>query len=175
MVTDDVGPGVVVSAELSNKTEPHHDERLAPQYFVQLITQLGNLLSTIYDRRTGLSRNQTRIIMALYEADGQTQTELANQLHMHKVSIGIHLTELEALGLIERRSHPTDGRAKCIYLTPLVYERAESGRQRYAEIHERGTEGIPTGLYLAMIEAIGRMRDNLITLDEEERKKSRSS
>ncbi|MDE1174438.1 MAG: MarR family transcriptional regulator [Parvibaculaceae bacterium] len=173
MAIEDAGAEVAVSAELTGKTARHPDERLAPQYFVQLITQLGDLLSTIYDRRTNLSRNQTRIIMTLYEADGQTQTELANQLHMHKVSIGIHLTELEALGLIERRSHPTDGRAKCIYLTPLVYERAESGRQRYAEIHERGAEGIPTGLYLAMIEAIGRMRDNLIALDEEDRKKNR--
>lgn len=164
----------LVSEESMNESVGPQDERLTPQYFVQLITQLGTLLGTIYDRRTGLTRNQTRIVLALFEADGQTQTELANQLHMHKVSVGIHLTELEALNLIERRSHPTDGRAKCIYLTEFTHKHAESGRRQYENIHDRSAKGIPTELYLGMIEVIRQMRDNLTVLDAEDREKSQA-
>ncbi len=122
----------------------------------------------IYDRRTGLTRNQTRIVIELLERDGQTQTELANALSIHKVSVGIYVGELEDMGLVERRTHPTDGRAKCIYLTPLLHANKHIGQHHYERIHAAAIDGIERDDYLTMLKSLRRMRDNLTALDAAE-------
>lgn len=146
------------------------EDPFSPEYFLKAINDVGVMLATIYDRRTGLTRNQTRIVVALLESDGQTQTELANALSIHKVSVGIYVSELEALGLVERRTHPTDGRAKCIYLTPLLHANKHIARNHYAAIHNAAIEGIEGKDYLTMLKCMERMRDNLLELDASERK-----
>lgn len=149
--------------------EEQADERLSPQYFLNLITEVGSLLAAVYDRRSGLSRNQTRIIGSLLQRDGQTQTELANALQVHKVSIGIYVNELETLGLVERRSHPNDKRAKCIFLTPLLHAHKHLGVAHYSDIHNAAVAGIGKDEYLTMLDCIALMRSNLAVLDEHDR------
>jgi DNA-binding MarR family transcriptional regulator len=150
---------------------PGPDDRFSPQYLLNLLMEIGALMSTVYDRRTRLSRNQTRLLTELLARDGQTQTELANALQIHKVSVGIYVNELEALHLIERRSHPTDRRAKCIYLTELMHSVKHRGMETYASIHRAATEGIGEDSYLTMLDCISLMRDNLVVLDAEDRAK----
>ena len=150
-------------------TDPSLGDPLSPENFVRTITELGTMLATIYDRRTGLTRNQTRIVIELLEKDGQTQTELANALAIHKVSVGIYVGELEALGLVERRTHPSDGRAKCITLTPLLHAQKHIGRDHYAAIHGAAISGIDEKDYLTMLKCMQRMHDNLLALDAREK------
>ncbi|MDZ4381888.1 MAG: MarR family transcriptional regulator [Parvibaculum sp.] len=142
----------------------------APDHFLRAITEVGTLLATIYDRRTGLTRNQTRIVIELLERDGQTQTELANALAIHKVSVGIYVGELEEMGLVERRTHPTDGRAKCIYVTPLLHANKHVGQHHFERIHAAAIDGIARDDYLAMLKSLQRMHDNLLDLDAAEKK-----
>lgn len=141
----------------------------SPEFFLRAITDVGTMLATIYDRRTGLTRNQTRIVIELLERDGQTQTELANALAIHKVSVGIYVSELEEMGLVERRTHPTDGRAKCIYLTQLLHANKHIGQHHYQRIHATAIDGIGREDYLAMLKCMERMRDNLLALDAAEK------
>lgn len=150
-------------------TETSVSDPFSPEKFVRTITELGTMLATTYDRRTGLTRNQNRIVIELLEKDGQTQTELANALAIHKVSLGIYVGELEALGLVERRTHPTDGRAKCITLTPLLHAHKHIGRDHYAAIHGAAISGIDEKDYLTMLKCMELMHDNLQTLDARER------
>ncbi|ABS64496.1 transcriptional regulator, MarR family [Parvibaculum lavamentivorans DS-1] len=149
------------------------DDLFLPDHFLKAINDVGTMLATIYDRRTGLTRNQTRIVIALLETDGQTQTELANALSIHKVSVGIYLNELESLGLVERRIHPTDGRAKCIYLTPLLHASKHIARDHYAAIHSEAIAGINEKDYIAMLRCMDKMRKNLEVLDTKDRKARR--
>lgn len=149
-----------------------HDERLSAQFFLYLITEVGELLATNYDRRSGLSRNQTRIIVELLQRDGQTQTELANALLIHKVSIGIYVGELEALGLVERRSHPRDKRAKCIYLTPLLHANKHLGVEHFAKLHNAAIDGMKKSDYLTMLDCLALMQANLVALEEEDRREA---
>ncbi|MEQ8283217.1 MAG: MarR family transcriptional regulator [Parvibaculum sp.] len=151
---------------------PPSDDLLSPQHFLEVINDLGTLLAAVYDRRTGLTRNQTRIVIELLQNDGQTQTELANALSIHKVSVGIYVAELEALGLVERRTHPTDGRAKCIFLTPLLHANKHVGQEHYAAIHGTAIEGVARKDYLTMLDCLKRMRDNVSKLDVSDRKKT---
>lgn len=145
------------------------DERFSPQYFLTLLTEVGTLLARVYDRRSLLTRNQTRLLGALMQRDGQTQTELANELEIHKVSIGIYVSELEEYKLVERKLHPTDRRAKCIFLTPLFHATKHIGMEYYATIHHAATQNIGHDEYLAMLDCIAVMRANLTSLDKRDR------
>ncbi|MBC7102028.1 MAG: MarR family transcriptional regulator [Parvibaculum sp.] len=162
------------SAAEAESPEPVATDPFAPEHFLRAITEVGTMLATIYDRRTGLTRNQTRIVFELLERDGQTQTELANALAIHKVSAGIYVGELEELGLVERRTHPTDGRAKCICLTPLLHANKHIGQHHYERLHAAAIDGIAREDYLAMLKSLERMRDNLLELDAAEKKQASS-
>jgi len=146
-----------------------NDERFSPQYLLNILINVGDLLAILYDRRSALTRNQTRLISELLERDGQTQTELAHALEIHKVSIGIYISELEAMGLVERRQHPTDGRAKCIYLTPLLHASKHIGVGQYASIHHVATNGVNRNDYLTMLDCMKLMQENLMELDRKDR------
>lgn len=160
-----------VTPAKSAAPDPQADERFSPQYFLNLLTEVGTLLATVYDRRSTLSRNQNRLIGSLMRRDGQTQTELAHELEIHKVSVGIYVNELEKLGLVERRSHPTDRRAKCIFLTPLLHATKHIGIGFYETIHHVATQGVAHDEYLTMLDCIALMRANLATLDKQDRER----
>ena len=129
--------------------------------FVDTLSGFGRLLTETYHKRTPLSPNQTSIISALITDDGQTQTELAHVLQTHKVSIGIYLAELEDLQLIERRPHPSDGRAKCAYLTELLKENIHHGRDAMLDVHRIAIDGISDSDYKTMMKCMKQMHVNL--------------
>ncbi|MBI1262369.1 MAG: MarR family transcriptional regulator [Rhizobiales bacterium] len=141
-------------------------DALSPGHFATLITEVGTLLGKLYDRRMGLTRTHNRLIFELVEKDGQTQTELAHRLGLHKVSVGTAVNELVALGYLERRAHPNDGRAKRICLTKIVLDNLHIGRDSFEEIHTAAINQIAREDYVAMIRCMSRMRDNLENLDK---------
>ncbi len=142
-------------------------DEMSSAYFAQLLTAVGEELATRYDDATGLNRNQNRILIALVEKDGLTQTELANLLTMHKVSVGLHIAELEAMNLVTREAHPTDGRAKCIRVTPFLRMQAPRARSAFDDIHRIATEGIAPEDYTVMLNCLARMHANLAKRDDE--------
>ena len=154
--------------EGSASTTIDRPDEFSPQLFLMRISELGELLSRLYDRRVGLGRSLSRLLTELIERDGQTQTELAHRLDVHKVSVGIWVTELEALGLVERREHPSDGRAKCIHTTPLLHSKRYIGENAFSEIHQKATAGIDPDDYAAMLRCLEQMKANLAAADNEE-------
>ncbi len=145
-------------------TQNTERDELDPFYFIELFAEVGALLQHNYDSRSGLSRNQTRVIVTLLKTDGLTQTELADALGIHKVSAGIYISELEEIGLVERRPHPQDGRAKCIFLTPVLHELRQGGEQIIVDMHKGIIEGIPPEEYLQLLRYMRTLRDNLLKM-----------
>jgi len=129
--------------------------------FIDLFTEVGHLIAHNYDSRSGLSRNQTRVIVELIKSDGLTQTELANTLCIHKVSAGIYISELEEIGLVERRPHPQDGRAKCIFLTQLLHDLRGGGENIVKELHTGIVDGIEGEDYERLLKYMYKMKTNL--------------
>lgn len=163
------------AAQTTDKSEPSAEadtDRLSAQYLLNLLMNVGTYLATIYDRRSPLTRQQTRVIGVLLAQDGQTQTELANALQIHKVSVGIYISELEKMGLVERRQHETDRRAKCIFLTKLLHATKHIGVKTYNTVHNIATEGIDEKAYLTMLDCIEVMRNNLMAQDVKDRERS---
>lgn len=59
----------------------------------------------------------TYFLMALYEQDGQTQTELQKIIGIEQPTVVRTLDRMQRDGLIERKQSPTDRRVFHIYLT----------------------------------------------------------
>ena len=85
-----------------------------------LISDVHRLLTAAVDSEVSalsLTRSQLRVVLHLMRGDGISQVALANDLQLGKVTVGGLLDRLQDKGLIERRPHPTDRRAKLVYLT----------------------------------------------------------
>ena len=85
-----------------------------------LISDVHRLLTAAVDSEVsalGLTRSQLRVVLHLMRGDGISQVALADDLQLGKVTVGGLLDRLQDKGLIERRPHPTDRRAKLVYLT----------------------------------------------------------
>ena len=85
-----------------------------------LISDVHRLLTAAVDSEVSalsLTRSQLRVVLHLMRGDGISQVALADDLQLGKVTVGGLLDRLQDKGLIERRPHPTDRRAKLVYLT----------------------------------------------------------
>lgn len=98
-------------------------------------------LSMLFDQAVegdGLSRAKWSVIVAVARMPGATQRSIAAALEITEVSAGQLIDRLCADGYLERRAHPKDRRAHCVYLThasrPLL-----SRLDEIARIHEDQT------------------------------------
>ena len=65
----------------------------------------------------GIHPRQFATMRALREDGGQSQRALSEGLHIPPSRLVALLDDLEAQGLVERRHHPTDRRARRVFLT----------------------------------------------------------
>ncbi|MDB5575118.1 MAG: MarR family transcriptional regulator [Bradyrhizobium sp.] len=79
---------------------------------------------------SGLNPGQLAIVAALASVNDLSQRELTRLTDIEKSSMVLFLNQLEADGWVERRTHPTDGRAHAIHLS-------EAGRARLGPIGQR--------------------------------------
>jgi DNA-binding MarR family transcriptional regulator len=106
-----------------------------------LIHDVSRLRRIVVDRALkplGITRSQWWVLAFLSRHDGMTQTSLASDLDLTKVAIGGLLDRMEASGYVERRSDPSDGRARRVYLT-------DGGKQLVLTIRET-VEAVEVGI-----------------------------
>ena len=65
----------------------------------------------------GSTADQYVVLTVLSEEDGITQQELARRIYSDQNTVAAMMLLLEKRGLIRRRTHTNDGRARCVYLT----------------------------------------------------------
>lgn len=67
--------------------------------------------------RLGVTADQFVLLSILSDGDGMTQQELGKQASSDPNTVRAMLVLLEARGLVSRKPHPTDGRARNVLLT----------------------------------------------------------
>lgn len=85
-----------------------------------LVNNLARLLSEVLRKRIaplGIVPGQFPTLLALWEKDGLTQKELLAQVDIEQATLANTLTRMERDGLITRKEHPADARARTIHLT----------------------------------------------------------
>ncbi|MEM8756112.1 MAG: MarR family transcriptional regulator [Pseudomonadota bacterium] len=68
----------------------------------------------------GLAPAQFMTLLELWAEDGLTQAELVERIDVEQATMANTLKRMERDGLIERRPHPEDGRARRNWLTPAA-------------------------------------------------------
>jgi DNA-binding MarR family transcriptional regulator len=90
--------------------------------------------------RSGVTADQFVVLAALAEGDALTQRELVARTFSDANTLRAMLVLLERRRLIERRPHPTDGRARSVSLTrkgrslfQRLWQQSEALRERLLE------------------------------------------
>jgi DNA-binding MarR family transcriptional regulator len=92
--------------------------------------------------RFGVTADQYVLLAALAEADALTQQDLTHRVSSDASTVRAMLLLLEGHGLVARGPHPSDGRARCVALTPR-------GRAAFREMRE-GSEAFRRRLLAAV-------------------------
>src|ERR1041384_3092699 len=91
--------------------------------FAFVLNDVARLLRTYADqraRRLGITRAQWAVMARLEHQEGLKQSELAEMLDLHPITLTRLVDRLCANGMVERRPDPNDRRAKRLHLTPLA-------------------------------------------------------
>jgi len=111
--------------------------------------------------RWGATADQYVLLRLLSEQDGITQQELGRRMFSDANTVTAMLALLEKRGLIRRRAHARDGRARCVYLTA-------SGRRLFLKLdrsglalHRRLEECVRSGESEPLIAALRRVADRM--------------
>jgi MarR family transcriptional regulator, organic hydroperoxide resistance regulator len=83
----------------------------------------------------GITADQWVVLTALSEEDGITQQELVRRVYSDPNTITAMLKLLEDRELVRREPHPTDRRARCIYLTTQSRELQSQTQIALHELH----------------------------------------
>jgi MarR family transcriptional regulator for hemolysin len=134
----------------------HDVSRLVKRRFERQARQIGLLIT----------RRQAAVVLYIARNEGVSQAEVAAWLDLEPIALVRMLDKLNEEGLVERRAHPTDRRVRTLWLTPS----AEPVVQRILDINqairEEAFAGLEPGTRVAMIAALGSIKENL-TLQEE--------
>ena len=76
-------------------------------------------------------------VFRFIEPDGSRLTDIADRAGLTKQAVGEVVSDLEALGHVERRTCPDDGRAKIIHLTDSGREAVAAAERIFADIEAR--------------------------------------
>ena len=82
-----------------------------------------------------ITADQMVVLTLLAEEDGITQQDLVKRIYSDPNTITAMLRLLEDRGFISRRPHATDGRARCIDLTPQGRELQRQTKECLADMH----------------------------------------
>jgi DNA-binding MarR family transcriptional regulator len=92
-------------------------------------------------------RPQHGAVLAHLDAEGSRATDLAHRSGQHKQVVGKVIDELETLGYVERRSDPSDRRAKLIVPTPLGLDEMTRSDAILAAIEHRHAQAVGADTY----------------------------
>ena len=108
-------------------------------------------------RPIGLAPAQFMTLLELWERDGIAQRELTRKLDVEQATMANTLIRMERDGLIERRSHPEDGRSQSIHLTPKAIALREAATAAARAQNEVALAGLSTeerGLFIDLMRRV---------------------
>jgi DNA-binding MarR family transcriptional regulator len=112
----------------------------------------------------GLTYPQWIAIVALWEQDGQTVTELGEKMFLESNTLTPVLKKLETMGYLRRQRDPADERQVRISLT----EAGRLLRQKGAHMNLVASTGLKPDEFARLQETVVTLRDNLIKATAEQ-------
>jgi len=110
----------------------------------------------------GLHRGQVRILSVLWEREGMTQRELAEELHRRPPTITHSLQRMERAGWIERRQDEEDQRVSRVYLTGAGRSIREEVEGKWQKLEGHALDGLSEEERTQLRAYLTRVLDNLV-------------
>ena len=130
-----------------------------------LVNQMARLFAQrLHDRirPLGLAPAQFMTLLVLWEEDGLTQRDLVARLDVEQATMANTLGRMARDGLIERRAHATDARARTVHLTQKAQTLRQPAQAAAAEVNDLALGGMDPqerALFLRVIKgAVARMK-----------------
>lgn len=133
---------------------------------------VGRLLRRRFERsvrQAGLpiTRLQAALLLYIARNPGVGQTTAASDLDVEPIALVRMLDRLHEEGLIERRAHPTDRRARTLWLTPLGWPVVNHIIKINLAIRAEACAGLSPDAVAALMDALSHMKDNLDAAEAE--------
>jgi len=116
-------------------------------------------------RESGITADQFVVLSLVAEEDGLTQGEIAQRCASDPSTVGALLRLLDEKGLVSRRRHPEDGRARSICLTSKGRDLHEKAWKASMGFQKALGDSLHTaGEKEAVLAALDRIRDTMTRL-----------
>jgi DNA-binding MarR family transcriptional regulator len=129
-----------------------------------MVGDVARLMRRAFDERArsiGVTRPQWVVMTALSFHEGINQGGLAEMLEVEPITLCRMIDRLQDAELIERRRHPSDRRAWCLYLTEKARGQIAELRPLADELMETAMEGISDEERAALERTLETIRQNL--------------
>jgi MarR family transcriptional regulator, transcriptional regulator for hemolysin len=143
-----------------------------------LLKDVSRLMRRDFERRArriGLTQTQWQTLAHLALREGINQATLADLMEIQPITLARLIDRLEEMNLVERRPDPGDRRAVQLYLTKSAAPLIETMWDLAAETRAEALAGLPAETRQMLIEALQHIRQNLITHEGADTKKSPAS
>jgi DNA-binding MarR family transcriptional regulator len=136
-----------------------------------LVHDLSRLIKRRFERRARqmglpITRQQAAVILNIAGNQGVSQAEVATWLGIEPIALVRMLDKLHEEGLVERRAHPTDRRIRTLWLTPAADSVVERILAINEAIRQESFAGLPPETRVALVDVLGRIKDNLVLQEE---------
>lgn len=135
-----------------------------------LIHDVSRLRRTVADkalRPLGITRSQSWVLAFLHrhEGAGMTQSELAKEMQVGKVTMGGLIDRLEEAGYVERRGDANDRRARRIFMTPAGKMLVRRMQVVSEKLNATLLEGIPDKDVVKVENVLALVKKKLVEMD----------
>jgi DNA-binding MarR family transcriptional regulator len=133
-----------------------------------LLHDVARLMRWRFDRRAqaiGLTRAQWKVLLHLDRNEGATQACIAQLMDVQPITLARLIDRLEADGWVERRPHPSDRRARCLYLTGKVHPMLDALQEISSSVRAETVAGIPPEEIEHLLDMLERIKTNLSSLE----------
>lgn len=106
-------------------------------------------------------------VFSTLQSEGSRSADMAHRAGMTRQSMGEVVREMVALGILEMRPDPEDGRAKLVTYSELGRHAAAGGYQHLHDLEERFVEEFGAEEYALARDVLARVADVLERWDQE--------
>jgi DNA-binding MarR family transcriptional regulator len=141
-------------------TKPFDRRSQSLGYQVNLLARL--MAQLLHERIApyGVVPGQFAQLLALYDSDGQTASELSRAVGIEPGTMTQTLRRMERDGLVERRPDPRDRRASRVHLTAKARALEPELKAAAAQVNQAVLAGIGRSRARELLEAIGQSISN---------------
>lgn len=130
-----------------------------------VLHDVARTLRTRFDQKARATHAMTRaqwvILSRLERQPGMSQNEMAAICEVEPITVARLVDRLEARGLVERRSDPSDRRIRRLHLLPAAKPILETINEARETMNERITAGLDEDTRNTLIDALLTIKENL--------------